>query len=202
MGRVSDALELVLARHRAIGSPLPTLLRPGVPVERLAKVESDLGVSLPLDVAELFEHTDGVDHAGWGQRYQVPPYLAPGMPFPGSAESVGVTIELRTIAAQEEALGAPLGMWDATWFAVFPMMAGEAIVADCADATIWYVWWEGGQCHQVAPRLAAYLENCARHMEQNGAVFDLRTGALRVPGAEVSQLPVAPMLGGMVRSPS
>lgn len=194
-------MDLVLARHREIGSPLAALLRPGVRRERLTEVEAELGVSLPLDVVELFERADGADEAEWSQRrrHQVPPYLAPGMPFPGLAESAEVTAELRRVAAEEEAIGAPPGMWDPTWFAVFPMLAGEAIVADCADATIWYVWWEGGQCQQVARDLAAFLENCARHMEKNHAAFDSHTGVLRVPGADASQLPVEPMAGGIVR---
>jgi hypothetical protein len=66
MTELTDLLEVLMAQHRAIGSPVPGYLRPGLAADRVRKqIVATVGVDPPADAIDLFAWHDGIDNDAW-----------------------------------------------------------------------------------------------------------------------------------------
>lgn len=159
-----EGWERLVAWHRAQGSLFAEVLRPGRTAHELDAAEKHLGFPLDPQVRDLYAMTDGVDLAAVARQHGVIARLVPGVDFPGLAESLAWYDDFLAVQTADEEPGPP---WQDSWFPVFPLGGGEAVVVDCAPGagTLRHMLWVEWEAPEVGASLDEWLNLAVDRLE-------------------------------------
>ena len=144
----------------------------GLPDDLVAPGRSVTASDVPGVVAAVYERADGMDRAGFQQRYWgIPAELMPMAELLGEQRAREVIEMHESVAAR---LGGADPYWADTWWPLLTASPKDVVAVDRVTGEVWFSYSEAEIKEVIAPSLEAYWSGCARWVQN--FTFDTAEG--------------------------